>query len=249
MPKNRMLNLRPSYELVTRYCAAYQNQVLSAARTAGLAYNDLHGITATRTNFENMIKEQDPLLVNISGHGAPDYMTGQNGEYLLGLANAKLMNGRVVYDLSCNSGAVLGPSTINYGAVSFLGYDVPFWLVSVGEEGLANPLEDEFAKGFFESHNSAPIAFIRGRSILRSYQISQDTFTTWIQAWENVDSADAVMIASYLIWDRDHQVLHPPNPVDPPRPIISFGIPLALLAGIGVLGIAILLVLKKRRKW
>ena len=248
MPTNRMLNLRPSYEVVTRYCAAYQNQVLSAARSAGLPTTDLHGNNATKVNFENVLRTQDPLLVNISGHGAPDYMTGQDGEFLLGTSNANVVAGRVVYDLSCNSGAVLGPATINTGAISFLGYDVPFWLVHTGgEEGLANPLGDQFAKGFFESHNVAPIAFIRGRSILHSYQISQDTFTTWIQAWENIDSADAVMIVGYLIWDRDHQVLHPPNPVDPERIKPSIISPFTLLAGIGILGF--FMFIPSKRKW
>lgn len=248
MPTNRMLNLRPSYEVVTRYCAAYQNQVLSVARSAGLPTTDLHGNNATRVNFENVLRTQDPLLVNISGHGAPDHITGQGGQYLLGLENANIMDGRVVYDLSCNSGAVLGPATINAGAISFLGYDVPFWLVHLGEEGLANPLADQFAKGFFESHNVAPIAFIRGRTILRSYQISQDTFTTWIQAWENIDSADAVMVVSYLIWDRDHQVLHPPNPVEPTRIKPVSIMPLLLLGGIGFLGIS-MIIPSSKRKW
>ena len=248
MPTNRMLNFRPSYEPVTRYAAAYQAQVLGAARSAGLPTTDLHATNATLQNFENILRTQDPLLINISGHGQDNYMTGQGGQPLLSPANANLMDGRVVYDLSCLSGRGLGPAVVNAGAISFLGYDENFWLVQMIEGGIANPLNDEFAKGFFESHNAAPIAFIRGRSILRSYQISQDSFNTWIQAWENVDSADAILIAGYLLWDRDHQVLIPPNPVEPTRIKPSIISPFALLAGIGILG-AFMLIPSRRKKW
>ena len=129
MPTNRMLNFRPSYEPVTRYAAAYQGQVLSVARGAGLPFTDLHATNATLQNFENILRTQDPLLINISGHGQDNYMTGQGGQPLLSTSNANLMDGRVVYDLSCKSGRGLGPATINAGAISFLGYDENFWLV------------------------------------------------------------------------------------------------------------------------
>lgn len=231
MPTNSMLSIRPDYEPVTTYGASWQTQILTAANSAGLPFIDLYKEQATASNFFSTIQSQDPLLVNIFGHGWYNGIVCQNGELLLeGGTNDDALAGRVVFDLSCQAGRDLGPSAVNKGAVSFLGYNEDFtFVITDTPENRANPLLDESARGFFESHNAAPISYIRGNALGNSYYASQDTFDYWIKVWEAIDSE----VASILLYDKDHQVM---IPLIPPKietksnlPIIACFIPLAIL--------------------
>lgn len=206
MPTNQMLSIMPSYELVTRYAASFGTQILNAATMPVI---DLYGSNATRTNFEQAIATQDPILVNIMGHGNYNLITCQNGETLLqGGVNTNILSGRIVYDLSCRAGRDLGRTAVNEGAISFLGYEEDFWMCySYGNHadgGMINPLDDETSRGFFESHNVAPISYLGGSTIPASYSSSQSKFNYWINVWEQIDS----QVASLLVWNRDYQVLH-----------------------------------------
>ena len=210
MPTNSMVSIRPDYENATRYGSAWQSLIVNAASGAGLNVTDLYGANATGENFHSAIATQDPILVNIFGHGNYNIIAGQNHEvYLQGGVNDNVLAERVVYDLSCRSGRDLGSSAVNQGAVSFLGYNEDFlFVVTYGDHPdgwMENPLADEVARGFFESHNVAPISYIQGSSIEDSYWVSQDNFNYWIQVWEAIDS----QVASLLVWDRDHQVMKP----------------------------------------
>ena len=209
MPTNSMLNIRPDYELVTRYGAAWQTPIINAASATGLPIVDLYGSNATATNFFSNIETQDPILVNILGHGDYNIITCQYGEMLLqGGVNTNILAGRVIYNLSCRAGRDLGRTAFNEGALSFLGYTEDFWIcLSEGSHpdgGMSNPLQDEVARGFFESHNAAPISFINGDTTVDSYHVSQRMFNDWIETWEEIDS----QVAALLVWDRDYQVLH-----------------------------------------
>ena len=100
MPTQSAIFLRPDYELVTRYGAAWQTPILNATSTRGLPYIDLYGSDATRTNFEQSLTTQDPILVNIMGHGNYNLIACQNGETLLqGGVNTNILAGRIVYNL------------------------------------------------------------------------------------------------------------------------------------------------------
>ena len=209
MPENILLNLRGDYELVTRYGSKWMTQILDSANEVGLPYTDLYGSNATRSNFENAIAQQDPILVNILGHGNENLIAGQNGETLLqGGVNTNILSGRVVYDLSCLSGRELGRIAFDEGAISFLGYTENFWMCysdgNHADGGMVNPLGDEISRGFFESHNIAPISYIRGSTIPASYSASQSTFDYWIRVWEEIDS----QVAALLVWNKDYQILY-----------------------------------------
>lgn len=230
MPTNTLLSIRPEYELVTRYGAAWMTPILNAS---GMPVIDLYKENATRSNFENAISTRDPILVNIMGHGNYNLIACQNGAVLLqGGINTNILAGRVVYDLSCESGRDLGATAVNEGAISFLGYTEDFFIVltegSASDGGMINPLDDEVAKAFFKSHNSAPISFLQGSTISASYSSSQNTFNYWINIWEQIDS----QVAAALMWNRDCQILHG-GEVSPPvggkiSPLLMF-LPLLLI--------------------
>jgi len=231
MPTNSMLSIRPSYELATRYGSAWQTLILDAARVPVV---DLYGPEATGSNFFSAIETQDPAIVNIFGHGNYNIIACQNNEiYLQGGINTNVLSGRVVYDLSCRAGRDLADHAISEGCISFLGYNEDFiFIVTRGNHpdgGMSNPLADEAARGFFESHNYAPISYLKGSTISTSYSSSQNRFNYWIEVWNAIDS----QVAGLLVWDRDHQVLKPtPTPTPAPGgllPVLLMFAPLLLI--------------------
>jgi len=234
MPTNSLLLIRPSYELVTRYSASWATQILNAASSIGLPYVDLYGSNATSSNFFSTLNSTDPILVSIMGHGNYNLIACQNGETLLqGGVNTNILAGRVVYDLSCQAGRDLGRTAFNEGAISFLGYREDFWMsYSYGNHadgGMLNPLDDEVARGFFESHNIAPISYLRGSTTPASYSSSQSSSNYWIKVWEEIDS----QVAALLVWNRDYQVLYfegEPGALAPGiLPVLMMFAPLALI--------------------
>ena len=234
MPTNALVTIRPDYELVTRYGAAWQTPIISSASGAGLNVTDLYADNATRTNFEQAIATNDPILVNIMGHGSYDLIACQNNETLLQSGvNDDILAGRVVYNLSCQSGRGLGASAFSKGAIAFLGYSEDFWICYTGGEhpdgGMSNPLADELARGFFESHNIAPISYIQGSTIPASYSASQSKSNYWINVWEQIDS----QVAALLVWNRDYQILHyaeePGAPIGGILPALLMFAPLLLI--------------------
>ncbi len=206
MPTNTLLQITPSYELVTRYGASWMTQVLNAAT---IPVVDLYGSEATASNFFSALETQDPILVNLLGHGDYNLIACQNGETLLqGGVNTNVLAGRVVYALSCRTGRDLGRTAFAEGAISYLGYSEDFWMIySYGNHsdgGMVNPLEDEASRGFFESHNIAPISYLRGSTVGASYSASQNKSNYWINVWEQIDT----QVAALLMWNRDYQVLY-----------------------------------------
>ena len=213
---NSMLSIRPDYEIVTRFGAAWLTQILNAANSAGLNYVDLYKEQATAENFFYSLNTLDPLIVNILGHGLYNLITCQYGETLFqGGVNTDLLAGRVVFDLSCEAGRDLADHAINEGCISFLGYSESFWVVIEGvigghpDGGMDNPLEDKYAQAFFESHNAAPITYINEGDLGNCYQNSQNTFNEWIRFWNASSDMSAPFIIEKLIYDRDAQVLKP----------------------------------------
>ena len=239
MPTNSILSIRPDYELVTRYAASWMIQVLNAST---IPVVDLYGSQATASNFFNALETQDPLVVNILGHGGYNIITCQNDEALLreGI-NTNVLVERVVYDLSCRAGRDLGRTAFNEGAISFLGYREDFWMCysngNHSDGGMVNPLADEVSRGFFESHNIAPISYLQGSTVSDSYYASQNKSNYWINVWEQIDS----QVAALLVWNRDYQVLHGEG-----APVPGAGIGPALLMFAPLLLIPIL---KKKKKF
>ena len=230
-----MLMILPDYELATRYGSAWHTSIMNAAINSGLSYVDLYGENATGTNFFLSLESEDPSLVHIFGHANYNNITGQHDEvYLTGGVNTNALAGRVVYNLSCQAGRDLGVTAVNEGAISFLGYAENFnFYVTYGDhpdEGMENPLEDETARGFFESHNASIISYINGSTTEESYYASQAAFDYWIEVWENIDSD----ITANLVWDKYHQVLIPEvGPLGPApggiAPLLLMAAPLLLI--------------------
>jgi len=137
--------------------------------------------------------------------GNSDIFTGQNLEHIFWTCNNKELRGRVVYLLSCITGAKLGPDMVNNkGAAAFIGYKEVFsWL----QEEFQDPLKDPYGKAFFEPVLEIIYRLADGYTTREAYNASMAKWNSWIDYWTKSDDPYAPMILQLLIHDRDVQIL------------------------------------------
>lgn len=201
MPGNKLLIPRPSYEDTTAYLSKWSERIISAAKSRGKAVIDLDGSRANRWEFENCMQVHDPGFVVLNGHGNVDSVAGHNGEILLKSGeNEKLVRSGIVYALSCKSAAKLGVDCVNAGARAYVGYAQDF-IFAFDPSRSAMPLQDGFAKPFFESTNIIPTSLIKGNSVSDSLSKSKQMFQKNIEYFKTHTSVESSYIIAFLLWD------------------------------------------------
>ena len=83
----------------------------------------------TRKQLEELIILENPDIFLGMGHGLYGEFTGQNKEIILDTDNAYLLEGKVVYLLSCQTGEILGEEIAKH-ALAYVGYDED-WLFEI----------------------------------------------------------------------------------------------------------------------
>jgi hypothetical protein len=135
----------------------------------------------------------------VNGHGSKTSLFGYENELLFDMDDAAsgCLNECVVHSLSCNAGAKLGAHIVSAGAAAFIGYDDKFIFMYYDDNR-------EMESYFLEPAYEVVHAFLKGESILQSYQASQKKYGAKIlQAISaNIDSN---CIAN-IYHDMTHQV-------------------------------------------
>lgn len=235
MPNPNVITIvHSSYDLATSYLSAYTTLIIEEATKLGYATIDLSDQNATLDNLLNTLTSYDPLLVFINGHGNEELVTGYTGQTLLqACLNDDLMQTRIGSFIACSSGAKLGPSMVDKTASAFLGYHSDFiFIVKPGYE--SRPLEDPYARSFFEPAITPATSLLNGRTLREAYE---DTIARWnqsIREWWSSPDPYASEILTYLFWDRDAFIVITPEglyaraPTQNTLPLLVF--PLAFLA-------------------
>jgi len=195
---------RPCHEPATCIGAMGLKHAVDYLRRAGYSVDDLYRDDATRENIVKSLDEKDPILFFMVGHGREDLTTCQNLEKLFWVCDCRELRGRVVYTLSCLCGAELGPDIIGKGGWCYIGYSKVFgWI----QEKYGDPLADRYARGFYEAVLEILYSLADGLSTGEAYKRSIDKWNYWIDYWSRQDDPRAPLILSFLIHDRDCQVL------------------------------------------
>ena|SRR3989344_1092432 len=113
MRQTTLLTTRPNYDYTTRYISTWAQKVIGEARKKGHLVLDLEGKRASRDEFESMVGKRNPSLIFLNGHGSDSIVTGQDGEVLIEAGkNEEILQGTIVYALSCRSAKVLGAASV-----------------------------------------------------------------------------------------------------------------------------------------
>jgi hypothetical protein len=180
-------------------------EIIDEAEKRSVKVIDLAKEKALRELVESYLDKQNPDIVVLNGHGNDACITGHNEEVLIEAGkNSDLLKDKIVYMRSCDSGKVLGPQVIKEGARSFIGYTelFRFW---TDNASVKNPLQDEYARPFFETSNQVAISLVRGKTAKESHQDSLRIYEKIISELLTSDASNSFVVSD-LIWNMHNQV-------------------------------------------
>lgn len=202
-----LLITRPRHDRVTHYFFHWSGDIINVARRRKIAVYDLARQKARRNFVESYLRGQAPSIAIFNGHGDDASIGGHNNEILIALNdNESLLNGKDVFMRACGAGKTLGPSIIQNGARSFIGYKDSFVFLS-NIDKFNRPLEDEIAKPFMECSNQVGIALVKGHNAGEAHASSLKMQVKVISEKLSSRASDTFLVP-FLVWNLRHQVLY-----------------------------------------
>lgn len=196
----------PDYEMGTRYVSVWAKKMIDGIKNKRRRIIELSRKKVTKKNIESYLAKQPIKLVLFNGHGDRDCILGQDGEILVKVrVNEGILKSKIIHVLACSCAAELGPAAVLSGALAFVGYKKPFAFSHWGKS--RNPLKDSRARPFFESANKAAYMLIKGYTVKKAMEKSQDAFGREMDRLVSSEATnDDLLDASLLFWDRQNQV-------------------------------------------
>jgi hypothetical protein len=183
--------------------------VVQYARSKGYSVTDLFDAMAEMQEVYFNIVQKNPQAVFGFGHGSPYRFTGNSQTDIFNMENTSWLDDRMVYLLSCQTGAVLGQAMVSDGADSYAGYTEDWtWLCGGGAD--IDPYMDSppYGKSFFESANQLWISLLDGRTFAEAVSDTVAKYNEWIDYWFNSGDPNMGEAIAYLVWDRDALIMY-----------------------------------------
>jgi len=200
-----MVSTIANFELATRYLHDWALATINQSGSYGISSANLADGMATRAYFESAIAAQDPIFVWMNGHGNENKLGGQNNEIILDTNNNGILSGRVCYAFSCLTAIELGPSTVEKGGLSYIGYSADF--VFLYDTQAASPLSDKSARWFMVPGVQIGLSLFQGKTTGEAYADSQSVFMMGMDYWENSTDVLAPQMLACLYQDKGFQSL------------------------------------------
>lgn len=174
--------------------------VIKIAEGKGIKVLDLEGEKANKANLTSYIRKHKPKLIFFNGHGDKNSITGHNEEVLVKTnINEGLLTGAIVYARSCDAAGNLGPKSIRNNTIAFIGYRRKYFLVYSATK-ITRPLQDPVAKLFLEPSNLIPISLLKGNSVEKACQKSQEAMQRNFLFMLSTKASDAQRDAAPYLW-------------------------------------------------
>jgi len=200
-----LLVTRPEHDDTTHYLSSYCEPTLEFAHSKGHKVLDLHREKAVKMDVESGLRKFQAKFVVFNGHGDYHQVAGHKNEVLITEGeNDKLLKDKVVYAISCRCGNILGPRSVEKGALSFTGYNEDFYFY-YEPKLISKPKKDKTVALFLEPTQRFIRAVLKGNSVQEAEQKAQE------QMKDNLIkslSFEDTSIAKYLWWDLKHMVTY-----------------------------------------
>ncbi|MFH1192700.1 MAG: hypothetical protein V1656_00035 [Candidatus Jorgensenbacteria bacterium] len=199
-----LLITRPLYDKETHYLYHWTASLVKEAEERWTVLNLEKG-KVVREIVESYLEKRNPEIVIFNGHGDQFCVVGQDGEILIQMgANTNLLRNKIVYMRACNAGKSLGPDAIEKGAKNFIGYKelFRFW---TKEEGVRKPLNDDYARPFFECSNKVIHSLIKGKTAEEANNDSMQSYRKVISDLLTSQSSNSFLVPD-LLSNMVHQV-------------------------------------------
>jgi hypothetical protein len=196
---------RPNFETATYLGYLAFQHAVDYLKSKGFTLDDLGGANAVRSKVLDSISRIDPIWFFGVGHGNADRFTGQNYDNIWWTCDCSQLSGRVVYLLSCITGASLGPDMVNNKkAKTNISYKETFTWIQASSQ---DPLVDKYAKGFYEPVMELIYSLADGLTAREAWNANMDKWNYWIDYWRKSSDPYAATVLQWLIHDRDCQVM------------------------------------------
>lgn len=134
------------------------------------------------------------------GHGSPSEFCGHRNEVILDITSIPNVKGKIVILISCETALRLGPSLINAGALSYIGWKDD--LVWVMDSDLAStPWSDGIARPAMMPLVNSINSILDGKTIREAYNIMLNELT------KNAEVEEDELVKACLEFNRDNAVL------------------------------------------
>lgn len=203
----KLIITRPQHDVTTKYISSWAEEIINFAKKKGVEVIDLIRDKANKKELESRIKKLLPNLIFFNGHGSEDSITGHDNEVLIKAEeNHDLLEGKITYALSCDSGKVLGPKVTSNKTAAYIGYADEFIFVC-DKRYLTKPLEDPLARPFMESSNQVMISLLKEHTVKEASERSRAVFKEhYIKLSSSNADQDSLQAAQFLRWNMLHQV-------------------------------------------
>jgi len=156
---NLLLVTRPKYDDSTEYLSAYAIEVLKKVK-GEFSIKDFEGKEVNKENIEKYLKNKNPKLLFLNGHGNECEICGHKDEVIFSLTNVNLLKNKITYARACFSANVLGHEAVKDNSGCFIGYTYPFSFWTDGGRS-ATPLKDKVAGMFLNPSNEIVFSLLK----------------------------------------------------------------------------------------
>lgn len=243
MPK--AVFVRSDWDLITHYMASYTTKLVDFAKQNGYEvvdlYNDDPKLPARLPAFETEMDKKPIDILYIGGHGNVNLATGQELELLIKKGvNDDVSSGVKTYLQSCLTAQQLGPALVEKGCPFYAGYRED-WVMMYHPDYESKPLEDPYAKAFFDSGLATGYALLLGKSPQEVYQETIDRYNYWWDYWIKQDDPMADDILTWINWDRNNFVaITAAESYEAPPQVAGLNLP-AVILPLGAAGLLLFL--------
>ena len=238
---NNVTILRANHDSATSFVHYWFGEVINDAISLGYNVTDLETDTSRLIPFQQSMQNDDPAIFFGGGHGDAPVFTGQDTEDILWIpnglpghshsdSNVGIVQDRIVYLLSCVTGAGLGPAIGVQDNTFFIGYQDDFIWAGFSPGDL-------YSQGFMEASNAICAKILQGGTVIEAYNEGGRVFDEWIDYWQQSADPIASQVIGWMIHDRDVMVatgITPKQLATPVFPIVG------VIAGVALLGLVAL---------
>ncbi|MDP4012914.1 MAG: hypothetical protein Q8R00_04900 [Candidatus Nanoarchaeia archaeon] len=197
---------RPEHDDTTYYLSKWNENTLDVAKRKGMKTFDLHQEKANKSEVESRLKKLNPDLIVFNGHGSEDTVTGHQQEpIIIADKNDDLLKSKIIFALSCKSAKVLGPKSVEKGAISYSGFSDDFVFL-YDQNKITRPTEDKTAKLFLEPPKIFIEALIKGNTVLESSKRAEKKMEENIV--KSLGHPEDANLVRFLWWDLKHFTSH-----------------------------------------
>ena len=175
----------------------------------------------TRENVEKYLREWRPDVVIFACHGKETLLTGYNYQPVIkACENDHLLGGKKVDAISCLTAKELGVSAINKGALVYIGFLEPAYLVICADWSgdvtncplvdTYDPLQDPYAWPFLDTFFYPAYLLVQGKKYEDIYKLTMDRYDYWID-WALDKSAEDPCyrdVAECLMWNKKYFTIY-----------------------------------------